>query len=174
MRKSRALICAAGLAAVVGMSQASAEPVRLSPVAFSAEFQSELDDELGPREGEYLRAALTRNLSDSFARRGATLGENGAVSVDVVIVDADPNRPTLGQMTRRPGLDYFRSVSIGGAELHAVLRSADGGVLREVDHRRYNHTLSEIVGPPGTWEAAQRAMRRFSEKVADAYVEQAR
>jgi hypothetical protein len=78
----------------------------------------------------------------------------------------------MQQLAAEPDLDYIRSFSIGGAELHAVLRDAEGNVLTEVDHRNYNQTLSEFHGSPPatTWSEARRAIRRFAEKVADAYV----
>ena len=62
----------------------------------------------------------------------------------------------------------MESISLGGAELHAVLRGADGVVIEEVTHRRYNYSLEEI-GAATTWSEARRAIRQFADKVADAY-----
>ena len=110
----------------------------------------------------------------SLTERGATLSEGAPVTVEISIVDADPNRPTMQQLADTPGLDAFRSISIGGAELHAVLRGADGQVLSEVTHRRYNHSLDDVIPPATTWTEARRAIRQFANKVADAYVANAR
>lgn len=156
--------------AVFALCQAAwAGPVMLTPVSFSPEFQQSLDENLGPREGEILSAAVTQAVERALARRGATIG-GGGVTVEIVIVDADPNRPTMRQLADQPSLDASRSVSIGGAELRAVLRGADGATLTEVSYRRYNHSLDDLVGPPSTWTEARRAINRFAERVADAYV----
>jgi hypothetical protein len=155
-------------------SQAWAEPVTLAPVSYSPEFQAALEEDLGQREGAYLSTAIEHAVSDALARRGATVGEGAPLLIETTIVDADPNRPTFEQLANTPGLDYMRSVSIGGAELHAVLRGADGRVLTEISHRRYNHSLEDLVGVPTTWTAARQAIRQFANKVADAYVEQSR
>lgn len=149
---------------------ALAAPVSLAPVAFSQEFQTELDENLGAREGDELRQAVTEAVSRALAERGASLGPGG-VSIEITILDADPNRPTLEQLSARPGLDYIRSLSVGGADLSAVIRGADGVALSEVTHRRYNTDITEVaMGANTTWSEARRAIRRFAEKVADAYV----
>jgi hypothetical protein len=167
MRFTSALFAASALA----FAQAAwAGPVTLAPISFSPEFQEQLDEELGAREGDVLRAAVEQAIAQALERRGATLGEAAPVSIEVSIVDADPNRPTMQQLADQPGLDAARSVSIGGAELHAVLRGADGQVLSEVTHRRYNHSLQDLTGAATTWTEARRAIRRFADKVADAYV----
>ena len=160
-----------GLAALAFAQSASA--VTLSQISFSPEFQIELDEELGAREGEYLRSAVTEAVSNALTRRGASIGTGADITIDISIIDADPNRPTMEQTMGRPGLDPMRSVSTGGAELRAVLRNANGQVVGEVDHRRYDETLSDVFVPPTTWTSAQRSIRQFAGKVADAYADAA-
>lgn len=169
----RMLFATTAIAAFVFTNAASAAPVSLQPVSFSPEFQTSLNDELGPREGEILSNDVTAAVSRALAARGATIGAGG-VTIEISIIDADPNRPTLQQLSDEPSLDAARSVSIGSAELHAVLRGADGGVLAEVNHRSGSHSLADLVGPPTTWTDARRAIRQFANKVADAYVAQTR
>lgn len=156
-----------GLAALAYAQSAAA--VTVSPISFSPEFEEELNDELGLREGDILRRDVERSVARALAARGVA-GNSG--TIEITIVDAQPNRPTMGQLGERPGLDYMRSVSIGGAELRAVIRGANGEVLTEVEHRRYNHSLADFHGipPAGTWSEARRAINRFATKVADAYV----
>lgn len=173
MRFSR-LLSAAALAAVFVASTASAQPVTIAPVSYSPEFQAALEEDLGQREGAYLSTAVERAVSTALTRRGASVGTDAPIVIEATIVDADPNRPTFEQLSDNPGLDAIRSVSIGGAELHAVLRGADGRVLTEVNHRRYNHSIDDLFGAPTTWTAARQAIRQFANKVADAYVEQTR
>ncbi|MCX7358401.1 MAG: hypothetical protein NT015_09710 [Alphaproteobacteria bacterium] len=136
-----------------------------TPVSFSPEFQSSLEETYGVREGEVLRAAVTDAISRELTRRGVSAE---SASIDVTIVDAEPNRPTMQQLLDRPSLD-FSSISIGGAELRATVRGANGATT-EVTHRGYNHSLSDVVGPATTWTEARRAIRQFAVKVADAYV----
>lgn len=161
----------AGLAAAAFAQSALAAPVTVTPVAYSAEFQTELTENLGSREGEHLSDVVTRVVSRELERRGATLTENAPLTIELIIVDAAPNRPTFQQLADRPGLDYIRSVSVGGAELRAVLRGADGQVLREVTHRRFNYSLADLVGVPNTWTTARQAVWGFAAKVGDAYEE---
>jgi hypothetical protein len=147
---------------------ASAQSSLLAPIAFSPEFQTELEDEYGVREGEVLREAVARAVNDAIARRAVAPGVS--ITVEVTIVDADPNRPTFAQLQERPQLDAIRSISLGGAELRAVLRGPDGAVLGEVSHRRYDHDLFDIGSAATTWTTARRSISQFANKVADAYV----
>lgn len=136
-----------------------------TPVSFSPEFQTSLEEELGVREGEVLRTAVSDAISRELSRRGVAAG---SATIDVTIVDAEPNRPTMQQLVDQPSLD-FQSISIGGAELRAVVRSSNGAET-EVTHRRYNHSLADLSGAATTWTEARRAIRQFAVKVADAYV----
>ncbi|MEZ5996345.1 MAG: hypothetical protein R3C25_11390 [Hyphomonadaceae bacterium] len=160
------LICAAALALATPAAAQYATP---ESVSISPEFQTTLDETLGAREGEILRAAVARAVNAELARRGAN--PNG-VAIEITIVNADPNRPTFQQLSERPGLDPMRSISLGGAELRAVLRNASGQTIEEVSHRRYDRTLNELSGAESTWSSAHRSIRRFASKVADAYVAQ--
>ena len=164
----------AGFVALAFAQAAYAAPVTLAPISFSPEFQTELNDELGVREGEFLQRTVHEAVARELTERGATLSAGAPVTVEISIVDADPNRPTMQQLADTPGLDAFRSISIGGAELHAVLRGANGQVLTEVSHRRYDQSLEDAIPPTGTWQEARRAIRQFADKVADAYVANAR
>lgn len=159
-------ICAT---AVLAFAQ-SAAAVTVAPVSFSPEFQTKLSEELGVREGEYLRTQVETAVHRALAQRGVDVNDAGG-AIEIVIIDADPNRPTMRQLAAQPGLDFGRSISIGGAELRAVVRGAGGEILAEVDHRRYNHTISEVAQmASATWSEAHRSIRAFANKVADAYV----
>jgi hypothetical protein len=166
MRISYVLACIAALA----MAQtASAAPATVT-ISFSPEFQQTLEEELGVREGNVLQAAVSDAVGRALTERGVTED----VVVEVSIIDAQPNRPTMQQVAARPGLDALSSVSIGGAELRGVVRGPDGQVLSEVTHRRYNHSLSDVYPAVSTWTEARRAIRQFANKIADAYVAHAR
>lgn len=164
MRFAPALLGAAALA-FAGAAQAQT----VDRVSYSDPFASALQTDLGEREGEYLRQNIARSIERAIQRRDAPARD---VRIEVVIEDARPNRFTMNQLRSRPGVDPMRSVSVGGAELRAILRNPDGSVLTEVTHRRYTSSLRDLYFEPVTWTDAQRTIRQFAEKVADAYVEQ--
>jgi len=164
MRIAPVLLSAAALAFA-----ASANAQTLEQISYSPEFQTELQDDLGPREGEYLQENITRAIERAIARRNVAAT---GVRIEVVIEDAQPNRFTMQQLRSRPGVDPLRSVSVGGADLRAVLRRPDGTVLTEVEHSRYTTSLRDLFFEPLTWTDANRTIRQFAEKVADAYVAQ--
>lgn len=157
------------LAGAAVLAFATPALAQTTPVSFSPEFQTTLEEDLGVREGQVLRTAVTDAIARELARRGVA---TGSATIEVTIVDAEPNRPTMQQLIDEPSLD-FSSISIGGAELRAVVHSANGAST-EVTHRRYNHSLADISGAATTWTEARRAIRQFAVKVADAYVATAR
>jgi len=164
MRFTAAALAAAAMLAFAGAASAQT----LQPASFSPEFQGELEREYGVREGAYLRSAVDRAISQALARRGVAQ----AGDIDVEIIDARPNRPTFQQLSDTPGLS-MSSISIGGAELRAVIRRA-GAAPETVSHRYYSHDLAYASFGAGTWSDARRSIRGFAEKVADAYIAQAR
>lgn len=159
-------------ALLIGATALSIAPAALAQpattIAYSPEFQTTLQDDLGVREGEALQRYIHRAIDREFVRRGLA---STAASVDITIVDADPNRPTMEQLGDTPGLDMLLSISIGGAELRGVVHRADGSTA-EVTHRRYDYAIDDVgLEAAGTWTSAERAIRQFAVKVADAYAE---
>lgn len=158
----------AAIAAIALAQTAAAATVTLAPVSFSPEFQEMLEEELGVREGDYLQHRVESAVTRALLRAGAQVGPGGDVTVEVSIISADPNRPTLQQLSDRPGLDMIRSFSVGGAELRAVIRRASGETA-EVRHRYYSPSLAYVGLPAGQWTDANRAINSFAGKVARAY-----
>jgi hypothetical protein len=144
-------------------SAASAQTIQ--PVSYSDDFAEQLQDDLGPREGAHLSEALTRYVAEALEARGLSQRD---VTIELSIIDAKPNRPTFEQAANRPGLDIFRSISVGGAELSGVVRNSSGDTIKTVEHRYYSHDLWDARHRADTWGDARRAMRRFAAKVADA------
>lgn len=161
----RRVLAAAGILFLLGSQGAWAQTANVN---FSPDFQSSLTDDYGEREGEELRSAVERAIATAIERRG--VAADARYSIEVLIIDAEPNRPTREQTRREPGLDSFRSISVGGAELRAVLRDHEGNIIREVTHRRYDHSVLDAQYSAATWYTARRAIREFAEKVATAYV----
>jgi len=171
----RFLSALVALGAIAFASAAVAEPVSLTPVTFSSDFQTSLERNLGVREGDRLRTRVEHAVSAALVRRGATLQSGAPISIDIEIIDADPNRPTFTQLSNPPYPSFMESTSIGGAQLRATLHGADGQVLDVVSHRQYNYSFDEFrYERPTTWSEADRAINGFAEKVADAYLAHAR
>lgn len=130
-------------------------------VTYSDDFAEELADNYGEREGETLTEDIIDDLDHAFSRAGVA-----PARVDVVIVNAKPNRPTLEQLSDRPGLDAFRSISLGGMELTGTAYDADGNVLATQEYEWFENNIRDAVGS-ATWTDANRASRRFAKKLAN-------
>jgi len=131
-------------------------------VSFSEEFAEKLEDEYGVREGERLSEEIIEDIQRELEKAGVE-----AAQIDVTILDAKPNRPTLEQVSDRPGLDPFRSISIGGMSLVGSVHHLDGVTVTEVEYKWYENDIRQSVGT-GTWWDANRVSRRFAQRVADA------
>lgn len=129
-------------------------------VTYSDDFAEELSDNYGEREGETLTEEIIEDLDRAFDKAGVA-----PARVDVVIVDAKPNRPTFQQLSDRPGLDAIRSISLGGMELTGTAYDADGNVLAEQEYQWFENNITDVIGT-GTWGDANRASRRFAKKLA--------
>lgn len=130
-------------------------------VTYSDDFAEELSDNYGEREGESLIEEIVEDLDRAFSKAGVD-----PARVDVTIVDAKPNRPTFEQMSARPGLDGFRSISLGGMELVGTAYDADGNVLATQEYGWFENNLRNVVGS-GVWTDANRASNRFAKKMAE-------
>lgn len=164
----RAFSVLVGLAALGFAHSAVAAPVSLAPVSFSTEMQTDLEEDYGQREAAELEGLVRDAVSAELTRRGAIVGPGAPLTVEISVIDARPNRPTMQQLAARPGLDPIRSISLGGAELVAVIRGADGEIITEVRHRRFDYDLRDVTAATSTWAGARRAIRQFAVKIADA------
>ncbi|MDG2522082.1 hypothetical protein P7B02_11080 [Caulobacter segnis] len=117
--------------------------------------------ELGARELDDLRGDLKRTVERELERAGQLNPQGGRL--DLVIADARPNRPTMQQMARTPGLSY-QSFSIGGASVTGSY-SAPGGASTPVSYSWYENDIREAWWR-GTWGDANRAFDRFASKFA--------
>jgi hypothetical protein len=127
----------------------------------SPEFQKKLDDDIGVREARVLSDSLTRKVTQIFAERGIQ-----ADRVVVTIEDAKPNRPTMEQVSNKPGLDSMRSISIGGARVSGIAYDASGKEIGTLDYDWYETDLGSTIGST-TWTDARTAFDRFSRRFAD-------
>lgn len=164
---AKALLAAAIVFA--GAAFASSAPVMTPIPVLSEDLQQQLADSYGEGEGAYLQRETARYVQAALARRGAmaAAGGDGAVTVEITIVRAAPNRPTMTQLRETPGLS-MQSLSIGGAEFIAVIRDATGAESARVTHEHFSRDIEDAVGRD-VWGDARIAMRGFARKVAEAY-----
>ncbi len=118
-------------------------------------------DELGRREVDRQVEALHREVTEALARKG---GFEGA-RVHLVLTDLQPNRPTMEQASRRPGLSMIDSRSIGGATIEGELVLADGS-RRPLAYDWYSTSIADVYGYT-TWQDANRAFTGFARRLAD-------
>ena len=161
MRTMTAIL--AGSLMITGAALAD-EPVEVAPISYGQDLMDKVD-EYGERE----LSRLTRYLERQLENRLDGLEMADGTVLQVTIVDADPNRPTMQQMRDRPGLS-MTSISLGGAELEAVLVSADGEVLERFEYARRSHHLRDVIGA-STWSDARRTMQAFARQVGEAVAE---
>ncbi|MEO1552538.1 MAG: hypothetical protein AAFR82_01295 [Pseudomonadota bacterium] len=147
----------AAIAAIAILPSAAATEVAVS---YSDDFAEELADNYGEREGERLTEEIIEDLDRALAKAGVD-----PARIDVTIVNAKPNRPTMGQLSDRPGLDAFRSISLGGMSLVGTAYDADGNVIATQEYDWFESHLRNAIGS-GVWSDANRASSRFATKMA--------
>jgi len=148
----------AGAVSLMAAGAAMAQPQAIN-VTVSPDFAKDAE-KLGERDVQFQIEDMTRTLERTLTRRDAL---NGA-TLDLAITDLKPNRPTMQQMTERPGLDPIRSVSIGGATVEGTVTLADGTV-QPVKFRYYTPNLRDAYGTT-TWTDAHRAYDRLAINLA--------
>jgi len=148
------------LAALIALGLAAAAEATTINVAYSEDFAEKLEDDYGLREGTRLSEEIIEDLERELNDRGLE-----AERIDITILDAKPNRPTMEQLSGRPGLDPFRSVSIGGMSLTGTITHMDGEVS-EVEYKWFENDIRQSVGV-STWWDANRVSRRFARRVAE-------
>ncbi len=157
----RKLAFFAPLGAVVALatSPALAEPPTIN-VTLGSDLQGKVE-ELGERDVSEQATRLVGVIQSTLIDRGALDG----ATIDLVLTDLKPNRPTFQQLVDRPGLDGIRSVSIGGATIEGTITTAEGQTL-PVRYDWYSSNIADVRGF-GTWQDADRAYRRLAVNLAD-------
>lgn len=156
----RPLAFFAPAAAVIALASAAQAQAPNVTVALGPKLQEQVED-LGPREVRDQADRLAERVREALARRNDLNG----TAVNLVLTDLKPNRPTLQQLTDRPGLDRIRSVSIGGAAVEGEIVTADGRSL-PFEYDRFNSSLADVYGF-STWWEADRVFDRVARKIAE-------
>ncbi len=129
-------------------------------VSYSEEFTEALTEDYGLREGEVLTRKISRDLERELAKTGADIAR-----IDVTILKAVPNRPTFEQLGSRPGLDFGRSIGIGGMKLSAIAYDDAGSELGTLEYGWFETDIRLVQGS-GTWTDARRASGKFARRFA--------
>jgi hypothetical protein len=145
---------------------AAAQAAPLGPVAdvtvtIGPKLQDKAD-QYGQRDLDYLAAELRESVQKALERADG-LSAEGA-TIDLVLEDAVPNRPTFQQMALKPGLSY-ESFGIGGARISGVLTTADGRRV-PLGYSWYEADIrwSQYAG---TWMDAENTFDRFARRLVD-------
>jgi hypothetical protein len=156
-------------AAPISLAMA-AEPGPLTPidsvtVTIDPAFAKVKGKEYGLRDVQDLANDLKKSVEAKLTAKGRlNPGAATGAKVNLVLVDAKPNRPTFQQMADKPGLS-MESFGIGGAEIKGEQVMADGGKIMlgyswyESDIR-WSRSLA-------TWSNADRAIDGFARRFAD-------
>lgn len=150
----------APIAAVLALAGAAAAQPSAVVVTVSPDF-AKTAAELGERDVQQQVSDLTRTVERVLTDRRALDGAR----LELVITDLKPNRPTMQQLSDKPGLDAMRSLSIGGAAVEGTVTTASGEV-QPVKFDYYTPTLADARGAT-TWTDAQRAYDRLARNLAD-------
>lgn len=157
----------APLAALMLASPALAQPPEVQPtgaptvtVTVGGDLLEEVED-LGQRDVDLQVAELIETVERTLARRGALQG----ATINLVLTDLKPNRPTLQQASDSPGLSLIDSISLGGATIEGEVVTADGQ-SQPVKYDRYSTNLRDVYGY-STWHDAGRAFDRLAVNLAE-------
>ena len=149
----------APLTAALALAGAAAAQPSAVVVTVSPDF-AKTAEELGQRDVQQQVDDLTRKVERVLTDRQALDGAR----IELVITDLKPNRPTMQQISDKPGLDPIRSISIGGAAIEGTVTTASGEV-HPVKYDYYSNTLAEVRGY-STWQDANTAYDRLARNLA--------
>jgi hypothetical protein len=148
----RLILTGAVLAALASPALAQSVEVRIGQTP------ADRAEEYGARDIEHLLARLDAQAEAALVRSGRYPGAR----MELVIEGAVPNRPTFEQLADRPGLS-MESIGIGGAEISGDTLLADGPRI-PVAYRWFETSIAN-VGAAATWSDADRAFRRFAQRL---------
>lgn len=152
-----AILAGAAISALSISGAAMAAPISVD-VTVGPELQAKADT-YGQRELDLLVRDLQHTVSNRLSKTSAYDGAR----IELTLVDAKPNRPTLDQMGARLNLSPL-SFGIGGAEITGRAIRADGTVT-PVGYSWYE---TDIRWSPyrSTWGDAQIVFERFAYRLA--------
>lgn len=157
MRISLAILA---LGAAVAGPALAAPPVSTVRVTIGPDLAKKTEV-MDAREFDYLTRALKRSVEKTLDRQGALDPQGG--ELDLVIEDARPNRPTMREMSAKPGLSY-ESFGVGGARVSGEYRAASGA--RTPVAYSWYETDIRWAQHGSTWSDASEAFDRLAARLA--------
>jgi hypothetical protein len=151
------IIAVAAAASLLAGTAALAAPASVD-VAIGPELQAKAEKTYGVRDVDRLAADLRRSVARELSRTGAFDGTR----LELVLVDAVPNRPTFKQMSDRPDLS-FESFGVGGARIEGRAVAPDGAVT-PLSYRYYEPDI-RYAWANATWSDAQWTFDRFAHRL---------
>jgi hypothetical protein len=170
MSVMRALAISLGLVALPLSLANAAEPGPLTPVAsvtvtIDPAFAKVGGKDYGLRDLQGLADSLKKSVEGQLSAKGRlTPGAADAATVNLVLIDAKPNRPTFKQMADRPGLS-MESFGIGGAEVKGEQVMPGGGKIM-LGYSWYENDIRWSQAQ-ATWSDAERAIDGFARRLAE-------
>lgn len=149
-------IMLAAIAALVAAPLAAADGIFIT---YSPDFEKKVQEDLGERDVAHLADYLQERLEKALDDKG--LGDH---SVEVIIRDAKPSKPTMTQLSDRPSLDYGQSFSLGGASFTGRILSPAGEVVAETEYKWFEYDI-RFAQAGTTWTDARRAARSFARRL---------
>lgn len=128
-------------------------------VTNSEDLQEKFEEDYGLRESEKLSKRLDEKVRKAFEQEGLTIHR-----IEITLEDAKPNHPTFKQLGDTPGLDGFRSVSLGGAKITGQVFDEEGNSIGQLTYRWFENDI-RFAQHGGTWSDANRAINRFASKL---------
>ena len=154
----RIIALAAAAALLVPGAAAFAAPASVS-VTVGPELQKKALKKYGVKDVNRLAESLRSDVERELTKTGAYDGAR----VELVLVDATPNRPTFKQMSDMPGLSY-QSFGLGGARIKGQAIAADGAVT-PIAYSWYENDIRQAWYQP-TWADAEWTFDRFATKLS--------
>ena len=127
-------------------------------VSVAPELQKTFDKTYGAREASALTADLKASVEKTLARSNAHEG----VRIELILIDAKPNRPTFKPLSDKPGLS-MESFGVGGAAIKGKIVSADG-TEKPLSYRWYETDIRE-ASYSWIWSDAEWTFDRFARRL---------
>lgn len=154
----RIIALAAAVAIAALATSASAAPATVE-VSIGPELREDAAELYGVKEIDRLAGNLQAEVTRNLARTGAYADSR----IELVLVDAQPNRPTFKQLTDKPGLS-FQSFGVGGARIEGRAIAADGTVT-PLSYSWYESDIRQSVNA-WTWHDAEWTFDRFAHRLS--------
>ena len=153
-------------------------PLTIGTVSLTAEME-ETAQNVGPEDVQDLLDDLRSDTEQALGQAGLLSSGPSAVTVNLYLADAEPNRPTHWQLSGKGVFGdsddprarvsqsnslSLRSIALGGVEVTAEFVDQTGASLGAVTYDYEENTLEDVKGY-ATWTTANRGIERFARKL---------